>query len=118
MVYGTPGQVDVKVSSAKATSGSVQVLEGDVVIASGTVAADGSATLPVQGTALPVGSHTLTVEYLGDAANKPSQGTVQVVVAKAGSTSQAVVTPAQVVVKQGLVTVQASVTAVGLHAHR
>ena len=34
-------------------------------------------------------------------------------VAKAGSTSQAVVTPAQVVVKQGLVTVQASVTASG-----
>ena len=37
MVYGTPGQVDVKVSSTKATSGSVQVLEGDVVVASGTV---------------------------------------------------------------------------------
>ena len=113
MIYGTPGQVDVKVSSTKATSGSVQVLAGRDVLANGPVAANGSATLPLQGTALPVGSHALTVEYLGDALNKPSQGTVQVEVTKAGSTSAAVVTPAQVVVKQGLVTVRASVTAAG-----
>ncbi|MFA6575363.1 MAG: Ig-like domain-containing protein, partial [Nocardioides sp.] len=113
MVYGTAGQVQVSVGSTKPTSGSVQLMLGDTVIGSGNVAADGTVAIPVAGTALPAGTHGLTVAFLGDAANQPSQGSVTLVVSQAGSATQAVVSPAEVVVSRGRVTVQASVTADG-----
>ena len=114
MVYGTAGSVAVTVTSSSAvTGGSVQLLEGAAEIATGTLGADGKVTLAIPGTALTVGSHTLTVTYLGDSASKPSQTNVGVTVAKAGSTTQLTVASTSVVVGQGTVTAIATVAATG-----
>ncbi|WP_091026051.1 ExeM/NucH family extracellular endonuclease [Nocardioides szechwanensis] len=113
MVYGTAGQVQVNVQSTEPTSGSVQLTEGSTVIGSSNVAADGTATIAIAGTALSVGTHGLTVAYLGDTANVPSQGSVTMTVSKAGSATQAAVSPAEVVVRQGRASVSASVSADG-----
>lgn len=113
MVYGTEGSVEVSVESTKATSGALQLTNGETVIGSGNVTAGGNVTISVPGTALPPGTHELTVAYLGDSANQPSQGLVTLEVAKAPSETQASVSPVEVVVRQGRVTVSASVTAAG-----
>ena len=113
MVYGTAGEVAVTVTSTRETTGTVQLLDGETLVATGAVAPDGTATLSVPGTALPAGQHTLTVKYRGDGSNEPSEGTVDLVVASAASTLTATVTPNQVVVHSGKATVQTAVTASG-----
>ncbi len=65
-----------------------QVLDGDTVLGTGTLSG-GTATVTIPGTALEVGSHTLTVRYLGDAQNAPSTTTVELDVAKAAATVSA-----------------------------
>ncbi|MFL6002414.1 MAG: ExeM/NucH family extracellular endonuclease, partial [Nocardioides sp.] len=112
MVYGTDGTVDVTVAPGTVT-GSVQLLDGETVIGSGTLDPDGKVSIPVLGTALSVGSHTLDVDYLGDSGHKPSEDSVVIVVSKADSTTQAVVTPTRLEVRGDTATVQASVTATG-----
>ena len=86
-VYGRSGQVTVSVDPKTAT-GDVQVLDGDAVLGTGTLSG-GTATVTVPGSALEVGSHTLTVRYLGDAHHAPSSTTVPVEVAKAAATVSA-----------------------------
>ena len=70
--------------------------------------------MAIPGTALAPGSHTLTVNYLGDAQNNPSSTTVRVTVAKATSTVAATVSPAQIAVKGGTATVHVTVSASGV----
>lgn len=114
MDYGTPGSVSVTVTSARANkAGSVQLLEGSTLIATGSVAADGTGTVTIPGTALAVGSHDLTVKYLGNSGTKPSQGSVTVVVSKAASVTQVAVVPSQIVVLKSGASAQVSVTAAG-----
>ena len=114
-----PGQVTVTVDSTRPnTAGSVQLLEGSTLVATGSVAADGTGTLTIPGTALAVGSHSLTVKYLGDSGTKPSQGSVTVVVSKADSTTQVAVVPAQIVVGRSGASAQVTVTARRFHADR
>lgn len=112
MVYGTGGTVDVTVAPGTAT-GAVQLLDGETVVGSGTLGDGGTVRILVPGTALAVGSHTLAVDYLGDSGHKPSQASVEVVVSKADSATQSVLTPTQLVVHSGRATVRASVTASG-----
>jgi predicted extracellular nuclease/2',3'-cyclic-nucleotide 2'-phosphodiesterase (5'-nucleotidase family) len=112
MVYGTDGQVEVKVTGTPPVTGGVELRDGDDVVSSGTLADNGTATLEVPGTALPAGQHGLTVRYLGDGANEPSQTGVAIEVARAASSTTSEVTQ-QVVVRHDLTTVQASVTADG-----
>jgi 5'-nucleotidase len=113
MVYGTPGQVDVTVSSTVPVTGDVELRDGNDVVATGTLDEHGTATLAVPGTAFPAGSHELTVHYLGDDANEPSQDGVTLSVSKAASTTFATASPAQVKVKKGTVAVEAEVSATG-----
>ena len=53
------------------------------------------------------------MKYLGDSVNEPSQTTVGVTVAQAGSTTQLTLTPTSVVVGQGTVTATATVASTG-----
>ena len=84
IVHGTDGSVAVTVTPSTAT-GTVQLLDGDTLLGTGTLAA-GAANITVEGTALPVGSHDLTLSYLGDTGFDPSTGTVTVTVVKAPTT--------------------------------
>ena len=88
MTYGTDGSVTATVTSEREATGDVQVLDGDTVLGTGTLSG-GTATVTIPGTALEVGSHTLTVRYLGDAQNAPSSATVELDVAKAAATVSA-----------------------------
>jgi 5'-nucleotidase len=88
MTYGTDGSVTATVTSEREVTGDVQVLDGDTVLGTGTLSG-GTATVTIPGTALEVGSHTLTVRYLGDAQNAPSSATVELDVAKAAATVSA-----------------------------
>jgi 5'-nucleotidase len=111
MTYGTDGSVDVTVTPASAT-GTVQLLDGHTIVGEGTLS-DGKATVTVPGDALEPGDHSLAVAYLGDALTAPSQGTVDVVVAKAASTTSAAADPATVKVKRGTSSVSVTVSADG-----
>lgn len=114
MAYGSPGTVSVAVSSTRVNkAGSVQLLKGSTLVATGSVAANGTGALTIPGTALTVGTHNLTVKYLGNSGTKPSQGTVSVTVTKADSTTQVAVVPSQVVVWRSGANAQVTVTAAG-----
>jgi predicted extracellular nuclease len=97
--YGTAGEVEVDVESANATSGTVEVRDGSNVLGTASVAEDGTATVTLPPRSLPVGTHTLTVAYSGDAANEPSTGTVTVRVVKAEPTMTVDVDPDRVTTK-------------------
>jgi hypothetical protein len=113
MVYGTPGQVVVTVSASGPVTGSVELREGDLVVASGTLAEDGTATLEIPGTALAPGVHHPIVRYLGDADNEPSQQTVTVEVSKAGTDVRATASPDTLKFKKGTTDIHAAVDAGG-----
>jgi hypothetical protein len=109
MTYGTDGTVHVTVTPVT-TSGEVTVLDGSEIVATGTVTA-GSADVTIDGEALGVGRHTLTVRYAGDSAHQPSEGTVSVEVAKAVSSTSASTSPRPIRVATGTSTVRVSVDA-------
>ncbi|MCW2793196.1 MAG: Endonuclease/exonuclease/phosphatase [Nocardioides sp.] len=113
MTYGTDGSVHVTVTSTKPTTGTVEVRDGSTTLGSAPVAGDGTATVAIPGTSLEPGSHTLTVSYSGDSSNKPSTGSVDVVVSKAAPTVDSSVSPSQVVVHKGTTTATATVDADG-----
>ena len=113
MVYGTQGEVQVDITSTKPTSGSVQLLDGTTVISSGTAAADGSATLAIPGTALAVGPPHADREVPRRQRHRAVPGDGQVTVARPGRQRRPRSRPSEVVVRQGIATVQASVTAPG-----
>ena len=52
MVYGTACEVEAAVTSTVPVAGEVELLDGDAVIDTATLAEDGTATLDVPGTAL------------------------------------------------------------------
>jgi hypothetical protein len=92
--YGTAGSVAVKVAPASAT-GKVTVLMNGVVLGSTTLAS-GAGSVPLAATALPVGTHQLTLSYPGDATHKASTGAVTVRVVKAEAALKAKVKPKKV----------------------
>jgi hypothetical protein len=98
MTYGTDGAVEATVSSSTPATGTVTVTDGSEVIGTAPVSGDGTATVAIPGDALEPGTHTLTVDYSGDADHKASSSTVEVTVAKAEPTLESAVSPAQVTV--------------------
>ena len=84
ITYGTDGTVTVTVTPSTAT-GTVELRDGQTLLGTGDLA-DGTASITVEGTALEVGSHDLTLSYLGAAGFDPSTGTVTVTVVKASTT--------------------------------
>lgn len=79
--YGTPTTVVARVSG-DAPTGTVSVSDGDRRLASAPVV-DGVATVRVPGTAVPVGTRTLSLAYSGDDGNAPATGSVAVTIRKA-----------------------------------
>ena len=96
--YGQGWTADISVEPTTAT-GAVEIFSGATLVGTGTLA-DGSAELPISGTALPAGSHTLDVRYLGDETHDSSMGNLEIEVVKATSSTELTVGPA-VVVGQG-----------------
>ena len=92
--YGTAGSVAVKVAPASAT-GKVTVVRNGVVLGSTTLAS-GAGSVALAATALPVGTHQLTLSYSGDSAHKASTGSVTVRVLKAEAALEAKVKPKKV----------------------
>ena len=123
MHYGTATTANVTVTSNGPVTGTVEIREGSTLIGSAQLtggalrraaAATGTATIVIPATALSVGTHTLTVKYLGDANNAPSETTVTVQVAKANSSTDLTVAPAEAVVGQDEITLTADVSATGV----
>nr|WP_281245683.1 Ig-like domain-containing protein [Amycolatopsis marina] len=85
LTYGQESTVDVMVESENPVSGSVELLDGDRVLGTATVAENGAAAVTMPGTALVPGNHELSVRYSGDEANLPAVGAVAVEVAKAST---------------------------------
>jgi 5'-nucleotidase len=84
ITWGQAGSVSVTVVPA-ADGGTVELYDGTTKIGEGTLTGDAT-TIAVPAGALEVGSHTLTLEFLGTDAVKPSSGEVAVTVVKAPST--------------------------------
>jgi enterochelin esterase-like enzyme len=81
--YGGANAVSVKVAGVGGVpSGDVRVLADGVLVGSATLGAAGSATIAISGTALAVGTHELTVQYLGDVTFAASTDTVTVKVVR------------------------------------
>ena len=108
--YGQGWTAEISLQPTTAT-GDVQVFAGATQVGTGTLAG-GSADVPISGTALSAGSHTLEVRYLGDETHDPSVGNLEVEVAQAASSTELTVGPA-VVVGQGR-TLIATVEGVGV----
>lgn len=91
--YGTAFNVTATVTATDASTpgGTVQVLKGSTVLASKTLTGTpGTATIPVPGTKLLPGSHSLVVKYVGAGSLATSSAIAKtVVVSKATSTSTA-----------------------------
>jgi 2',3'-cyclic-nucleotide 2'-phosphodiesterase (5'-nucleotidase family) len=99
IVYGQAGAIAVTVTSSGGTpTGKVDLLDGDTVVGTGTLA-DGTASISVSGTSLTVGSHDLTLKYLGATAFAPSSGTIAVAVTQATPTVVVTASPSTVRVK-------------------
>jgi 5'-nucleotidase len=75
------GKVAVRVTPTAAT-GAVELYNGGTRLGTATLSG-GSASVVVGSRALPVGTHTLVVRYLGSATHAASQGTVTVTVTNA-----------------------------------
>ena len=99
MVFGTPGSVTASVSPAGAT-GTITVRRGLTLLGTATLSG-GTAQIDIPGTALQPGNHRITVYYSGDATHLKSSTAVNVVVAKAPSTTSAVANPTTVKVRTG-----------------
>ena len=100
---GGPVAVKVTVSGAGETpTGPVVLRKGGTVLASADLAS-GRATLKVSSAKLGIGSHTLTVDYAGDASHGASSDTVAVTVVKASSRTALALS--KVSTRQPLVTV-------------
>ena len=87
VTFGTNWNAQVTVAPNTAT-GQVEVLNGTTSLGTATLT-NGTASVAISGTALPVGTHTLTVKYAGDATHAASTSTFQVVVNKRTTTVSA-----------------------------
>ena len=81
------GDASVTVRVAGGATGTVRVVSGDRLVASGELAG-GRVRLAVDTTLLGVGSHTLQVRYDGSATHAPSATTVALRVVRAGSSTR------------------------------
>ena len=115
MTYGSPGSATITVASESPMTGMVQLRNGGTVIGTARVGAGGSALITIPGTALEVGTHTLIASYLGSEDHESSQGSTQVTVAKAASTTDLVLSWPRIVVGKDKVIVTAPVTATGVN---
>lgn len=102
--------VTVAASGADPAGTVTATVDGHLVDAKSLV--EGAATLTV-GPLTAVGDQVVTIDYLGDQNVAEGSTTTTVTVTKATSTTQATVTPTQVAVRDGKVTVTAVVTAAG-----
>ena len=114
MHYGTATTATVTVTSDGPVTGTVEIREGGTLIGSAQLGGGGTASIVIPGTALSVGAHTLTVRYLGDDNNEPSETNQQVQVAKAISSTELTVEPGKIVVGQDQTTLTAEVSATGV----
>ncbi len=74
------GQVTVSVTGGdRKASGRVELLDGDRVVAAGTLR-NGVATLALKPGALAAGTHKLVLRYAGDGSHAPATGVVQVTI--------------------------------------
>ena len=80
LTYGRIGTVVASVAPA-AASGTVEVRQGNDLVATG-VLASGRATLVLPARSLLPGTHQLTLRYVGDGDHQASSSTVEVTVAK------------------------------------
>ncbi|WP_374454779.1 ExeM/NucH family extracellular endonuclease [Nocardioides sp.] len=110
IIWGQAGSVEVTVTPSGAT-GTVELYDGTTKIGEGTLAGDAT-TIAVPAESLAVGTHTLTLKYLGDVAHQPAQGSVSVTVKATGAVA-ATPTPASVVQDSGTSTIAVAVTATG-----
>ena len=78
ITYGTSGSVSVTLAPVTAT-GSVELSKGGTVLGAAAVV-DGSATVALAATSLPVGEHVLALRYGGDASHRASSAAVTVTV--------------------------------------
>jgi len=84
---GAPSSVSIRVASTMGVpSGSVRIVSGDRLIASGQLV-DGRVRLSIDTASLGVGTHVLKVRYDGDTRRAAAGTTVSLQVAKAGSTT-------------------------------
>lgn len=79
--YGSKAQFVATVTPSAAT-GKVEVRRGTKLLASASLSG-GKATVTLPARSLPVGTHQLSLRYVGDATHAASTGTVTVVVRKA-----------------------------------
>ncbi len=93
ITWGQAGSVAVTVTPATAT-GMVELYDGTTKIGEGTLTGDAT-TIAVPAGALGVGTHPLTLKYLGDTGTRSSQGSVTVTVVKAPTTVSATDTTVQ-----------------------
>jgi predicted extracellular nuclease len=110
--YGSKGSVTVEVLPSTAT-GTVTVSKGTDELGSATLTS-GAATVALAARSLPIGEHTLTLSYSGDAWHEASTGSVTVTVTKASPVLSAEVTPERVVAKDTKPTAVVTVTADGI----
>ncbi|HEY0641928.1 MAG TPA: ExeM/NucH family extracellular endonuclease, partial [Nocardioides sp.] len=79
--WSKAGSVPVSVAPATAT-GSVELYDGTTRLGTATLSG-GAASIALAAKSLEVGTHALTVKYLGSATHAASQGTVTVTITKA-----------------------------------
>ncbi len=84
ITWGRAGSVSVTVAPA-ADGGTVELYDGTTKIGEGTLTGDAT-TIAVPAGALEVGTHTLSLQFLGTDAVRPSRGEVTVTVVKAPTT--------------------------------
>ena len=71
------------------------ILNGTTVLGVGTLSAAGVATFTTSGAQLPIGTHSITAEYAGDATYLTSTGSVSQIVTAAPTTTNVAAAPAQ-----------------------
>jgi len=99
--FGQPVTFTATVSSTlggdpRKPSGAVTfILDGSTTLGVGTLNASGVASFTTSGQQLPIGNHTITAEYAGDATYLTSSGTVSQEVTASATTTTLTVAPAQ-----------------------
>ncbi|HEV2797512.1 MAG TPA: Ig-like domain-containing protein, partial [Nocardioides sp.] len=83
VTWGQAGSVSVTVAPAAAT-GKVELYDGATKLGEGTLTG-GATSVAIASKALAVGTHSLTLTYLGDGNHAADEGTVSVKVVKASS---------------------------------
>nr|WP_300050499.1 glycosyl hydrolase [uncultured Nocardioides sp.] len=92
-VYGKDASIAVRVSSEKSTTGSVTVTSAAGAELDTARVVNGIANIEVHTTDLGAGTHTLRLDYDGNAETKASTGTATLTVAKATTSLRATATP-------------------------